>query len=407
MKKILFFVVFIFTLQISYSLNTSYIRVIQSVQPFSAANISDSGNRMVFIGTYSKTQQGIFLSQAPLWQHVQPIVVTGVYQKDAHVKLKSFLTDMTENPFTDFDGPIVSDQYVAFAAMNSANKFGLFYAESSRPMWKMHKIVLVGDQFQKGVTFVSLNPPYTFEKHHVLFLAKLSTQQTGVFSYDIDSHHLYQITSTRYAEPKLTDFLDMSVNQSDFAVRALQGNVMDIYLYNGDENFKRISPAYSQTSADHSVVGRPSYFQVGEKPYVIFPVAMANVRGVYKKYGIFGNLANDNDKQLVATGDTVPGASDSFYMLNNPSLTYDQGHLYFTFEGTTKQLPDNVGAYLAMLDDKGAVKLTSLVNPAQIFDSGHVQQALLGAVSIRHNNIPVSVAFKSGYYGIYLFQVKD
>lgn len=409
MKKMLLFIVLAFSLQVTYSFSTSYVRVIQSVQPLSAANISDDGNRMVFIGTYSKTQQGIFLSQAPLWQHVQAIIVTNRYLAGTKIKLTSFLNTTTQGSFTDFDGPAASDHYVAFAAMTNTHRFGLFYAEPGHPMWISHKIALVGDQFKKGVTFTSFSPPYTFQQHHLLFLATLSNGETGVFSYEILKHTLYEIVNSQHSKPSIRNLSDISVNQNDFVTRDIERNKMAVYVYKGDDDFKRISPFYNQvsTATDVAAVGTPSYVQVGETAYVIFPVAMGRVNGAYQHYSLFGNLSDTAySAPLVTSGNAAPGTFSPFYKITNPTLAYNQDRFYFTFEATTHRLPNQEGAYLAKLDHNN-LHLISLVDPATVFDGGKVKNAMLGSVSIRHNNIPVSVAFKSGYYGLYLFQLKD
>ncbi|WP_139121692.1 hypothetical protein [Piscirickettsia litoralis] len=381
--------------------------------------ISDSGQQLVFRGN-QKNKPVIYLSQLKQgnWSAPQAIITTSTAIKGAGAHFVNFAKASQSGGSVNFNGPMIENNIITFAAQLNNGKTGVFYAQYLNKHWETALIRQTGDKIGK-YSIASFDAPYV-SQGHIYFLTKLKNTKNkdqsikAVLEFNPNINKLAEVAISKLSSQKgLHDFWDMSVNSGQFALRATidkKQNKQNVYVYNDKHVF---SPVFSLNKHFKNIsFGGPTYFRYSHHDYVANLVLFHKGKKI-SSYKIYTNIIPNFP--WIKSGDSV--GNSTFELVGNPTLSIHNGVASMVFQGVTKVKSDNnqtrVGAFLTSFKlPKGNQKSEISIKPIivsgdKIPDLGTVNKVLVGPVSLRNNTAVLSVELKSNKYALLIININE
>lgn len=377
---------------------------------YEGAVISDNGKELVIRGTLS-SKPVIFISEFKKhrWSSLTPVITLATNIENLSGRhFVSFAKKHSSDGSTNFNGPMISHNIIAFAARLDDAKNGVFYSEKKKGSWHTKVIIQTNDSIDVG-KIISLDAPYIY-KQNIYFLADIQTKtgktESGALEFDTQLGKLNVLLFSGGSNP--VNYWDMSLNKDSFAIRAedKETKAQNIYTYDNG----KLEPVYSEITlpnedVDAFSLGGPTYFIQNDFAYVANMVVFKKTSQP-KCAAIFSNVLSRHI--WVKTGDTINNDKGEIAFSGNPTLSISDTEACIAFEATQADgSSDFLGAYLSCLDLKTDEKPTiyKILKPGDTLDGlGVVERVLLGPVSIRKDKIAVTVKLKSQKYAVVVFK---
>ncbi|QSH40259.1 hypothetical protein P0136_00595 [Lentisphaerota bacterium ZTH] len=295
---------------------------------------------------------------------------------------------------TGFNSPTIFNNIIAFSAILSNGRQGIFYAVKKDGKWKVFPIAVNGQDAPGKTTgkFESFDSPYITMNSEAVFLASLDDNTDMICSYDINAaqnNPNTALTALHMASRNLFNFYDISVAKGTFATRAeTSDGIMSMFVFRRSSGklIRKTPQDYSLLRKGKPIIlGGPSYYR-GKLAFSAYSRNTDNqiVSAIYSDAG-----ENNYTSPIVYSGKKYESLDTTFtYRVRNPTLYVRKDKAYITFMGYPFRNKNITGVYLAEIV-KGKVKLSAVAVPGQMIGDIKIKSALTGAVSIRKCTIPL------------------
>ncbi|WP_298772330.1 hypothetical protein [uncultured Shewanella sp.] len=387
---------------------------------YEGPNLSDNGTEIILRGTLFN-QPAIFLSQLidTSWTPLQAIITPSTPINNSNAKFISFSKNITSHGSINYNGPMVYQGTIVFAAELDNLKNGVFYSIQKQGEWITNAIMQTGDIIENNKV-INLDAPY-INKNKVYFLTSLKTEDEKtiytIFTFDIPSQTLNMVLTSNNND--ISQYWDMSLNKINFAIRgeSQTTHAQNIYLHEQSNVLKSVySTLYLPPGTNRYTFGGPSYFSDNKQEYVVnlvrfYDVLTSKYTALYSN--IFPNFL------WVATHDTIMdpqtnNIKDKIIDVGNPTLEINANKAWIAFQGTATKHKDRIGIYASSVNLHTIASLTSrapifpVIEPDDILQGiGTVSQIFLGSVSLRQQKITVATQLHTGEYEILLFHIAN
>ncbi|QSH42415.1 hypothetical protein P0136_02885 [Lentisphaerota bacterium ZTH] len=321
---------------------------------------------------------------------------------------KNFNPSKPSRGWTGFESPTVQDKIITFGGTLESGKRGAFYAQNIAGKWHVFPLVLQGQVDKNGNKFKYFNAPYITTDSKALFMATMVKMGTENETYDAvfscKIRNFFRPSTPKLliqANEHIYNFDDISVAQAKFATRAdTNSGTQNMFIYDGTSQLiKTVPDKYRFLDRGEASIqlGGPTYY-AGKIAFFAHSFDKNN------KYisAIYCNAGDNNfSKPIVHTNKKYKIAGTKGYTIftgevSNPTLFIKGRKASVTFMGYPKTNSKRSGVYLATIKS-GKVKLSAIAFPGQILpEGGEVKSVQIGAVSIRHDKVPIMVTLKSG-----------